>query len=103
MRTAEEKITIANEIYKQIGGRKFAVMTGSKNFYATDSGLQMDLSRNASGANKLRITLTPLDVYEMEFISLRAGKVTVKAKIEDVYGDMLESIFTEVTGLYTRL
>ncbi len=91
---------IASTILSQLGGNKFIAMTGSKNFVAIESGLTMKLTRNKISATWLRIKLTPMDDYTMEFIG-RTGKV--KKSFEGVYCDMLQDIFTDVTGLYTSL
>jgi len=112
-------MTVAATIFEQLGGNKFAVMTGSKNFMDGGHFLSMKLSRNKSGANHLRITLTASDDYTMEFIYVpsvkvirnkETGEFTVKnepiktmEKIEGVYCDQLQATFTEITGLYTRL
>ena len=37
---------IAKTILEQMGGRRFAVMTGSKDFIGLRNGLQMSLARN---------------------------------------------------------
>lgn len=94
---------VAKEILNQLGGNRFATMTGSKNFGAGEKTLSMKLTRNASGANYLIITLTPLDLYTMEFVSIRGAKRTVKKLVENVYNDMLPKMFEDATGLYTRL
>lgn len=93
----------AETILKQIGGRRFLMMTGSKNLIAGDNSLSMKLTRNQSGANYLRISLTSMDDYTMEFISIRGAKMTVKKELNGIYCDMLESMFKHVTGLNTRL
>eukprot|EP01049_Picozoa_sp_SAG25_P003291 SAG25_NODE_188_length_12354_cov_23.716116_13_plen_97_part_00 len=95
-------MNVAQTILSQLGGNRFAMMTGSKNFVAGQNTLSMKLSRNGSGGNYLRITLTPADVYKMEFISIRGMKMTTKKEFENVYCDQLQSIFTEATGLYTK-
>ena len=61
---------IAKTILEQIGGRRFAAMTGSKDFIDMGNGLRMSLARNKTH--------------------------------EGIYCDMLEEMFTMVTGLYTR-
>jgi hypothetical protein len=71
---------IANTILQQLGGHGFTVMTGSRNYINLGNGLQMSLARNKTSANRLKIILD-----------------------EGVYFDMLQQIFTDVTGLYTRL
>ena len=96
---------IAKTILSQLGGNKFIAMTGSKNLGAGENYLSMHLTRNAAKAKYLKITLDPSDTYTMEFYSMKTKtfeKVT-KAKFEGVYCDQLQSIFTEVTGLYTSL
>ena len=71
---------IANTILQQLGGHGFTVMTGGRNYINLGNGLQMSLARNKTSANRLKIILD-----------------------EGVYFDMLQQIFTDVTGLYTRL
>lgn len=109
---------IANEILNQLGGKRFIVMTGSKNFVANKNSLSMKLTNNKIKAKWLTITLDPSDTYVMEFkaekktLNKELSKVGVKfydtdivtlKTIEGVYNDMLQEIFTEVTGLYCKL
>ena len=108
-------MTVAQEIYRQLGGGRFAVMTGAKDFIGDKYSLRMSLPRNASKANRLEIKLTPMDTYTMRFyrytpmrIDYKRGKIH-EAKwtdiriLEDVYCDQLQELFTMVTGMYTRL
>lgn len=98
---------IAATILQQIGGRRFAAMTGSRDFIDLGGG-RMNLSRNKTSANRLTITLDKeTDTYRMRFYRMTVSKhFEVKTKdiavYEGVYCDMLEEIFTSVTGLYTR-
>ena len=98
---------IAATILQQIGGRRFAAMTGSRDFMDLGDG-RMNLSRNKTSANRLTITLDEeTDTYRMRFYRMTVGKhfeVRTKdiAVYEGVYCDMLEEVFTSVTGLYTR-
>ena len=110
-------MNIAETILSQLGGQKFIVMTGSKNFTHSNNGhtLNMKLARNGSKANHLKITLNAMDTYDMEFIKVslpkvnpktgefKEGKVVTVQKFTDVYCDQLQEMFTRVTGLYTRL
>lgn len=108
-------MTVANIIYNQLGGNKFVVMTGSKNFLDDGNTLRMALAKNASKANRLWITLEADDTYTMRFFKYTAPrystktytfsdeKITEVRTIKGVYCDMLQELFTEVTGLYTRL
>lgn len=99
---------IAKTILQQIGGRRFIVMTGSKDFMDMGNGLRMSLARNKTSANRLLITYDEgTDLYNMRFYRQCVTKhfdVTTKdiAVFEGIYFDMLESMFTEVTGLYTH-
>lgn len=117
------KIGDYREIITHLGGHRFLAMTGSKilHYGYDDSGyvfVMLKLTRNKSKANHLKIQLNGLDLYDMEFIKI--GKklnkeyalagikiyddtMEVITEYNDVYNDMLEDIFTSVTGLYTRL
>ena len=106
---------VANTIFEQLGGKKFVAMTGAKRIVAVEDGIQMRLAKNASKANHLEITLNALDLYDMKFTRFtdsRLDKKTcewVPAKNEeiavygDLYFDQLQTIFTAVTGMRTRL
>jgi hypothetical protein len=108
-------MNVANTILAQLGGSKFAAMTGSKNFLADGNTLRMTLSQNKSGANMLYITLDDMDTYEMRFIKYTKGcfnketfvyaddKITEIETFTGVYFDMLRKIFTDVTGMDTTL
>lgn len=105
-----DHLDVAKTILAQLGGTRFAVMTGAKNLTAGRDGLgsltmklPSDLTKNR--VTHIRITLTPADVYKLETIKVRGGrKPSVKtiATADDVYCDMLQDQFLELTGLYTR-
>lgn len=79
-------------------------MTGSKNFTDLGNGLLMSLAKNTTSANRLEIIYDEVtDLYNMRFYRKTfESKTKDIAKYEGVYFDMLEYIFTEETGLYTR-
>lgn len=59
-------MTIAETILEQLGGNKFVVMTGAKNFVKTDNSLKFFLPRRAgSKVNLVTITLEN-DLYILE-------------------------------------
>jgi len=96
-------------ILEQIGGRRFATMTGSKDFIDMGNGLRMSLARNKTSANRLDIIYDAgADLYNMRFYRRTFSKKTFECKTKDIethegiYCDMLEEMFTMVTGLYTR-
>lgn len=111
--------TTAETILQQLGGNKFVAMTGAKNFVALDNGIKFNIGRNASKANTVKITLNGLDLYDIEFIKFTPFKISVNHKTcavttreekteviatyNDYYDDMLQDLFTRVTGLYTHL
>lgn len=97
----------AETILNQLGGNRFIAMTGSKNFLNVGNGLRMNLTRNKSKAQFLKIELNGFDTYTMKFFSARRTESDIIIKdiqtIESVYADQLNSIFEEVTGLFTKL
>ena len=100
---------IAKTILEQIGGRRFAAMTGSKDFIDMGNGLRMSLARNKTSANRLDIIYDGgADLYNLRFYRRTFSKKTFESRTKDIethegiYCDMLEEMFTMVTGLYTR-
>lgn len=116
--TQTNRMTVANEILAQLGGNKFLVMTGAANLAADTNKLTMTIPTNKSKTKRVTITLNSMDTYDMEFIGItrkldkemaalgmkiyETAFFTV-AKYEGIYADMLQTIFTKVTGMYTRL
>lgn len=106
---------VAETILQQLGGNRFVMMTGSKNFISNGNSLIMTLTKNMSKANRLTVELKWDDTYTMTFAKVSNGKINNKTfewvepknvevkVIENVYFDMLQDLFTNVTGLYTRL
>lgn len=107
-------MSIASTILDQLGGNKFIVMTGSKNFISDGYTLRMSLAKNQTKANRLEITLTPDDLYTMRFYKYTAPRLSRKTwtfseeKIEEIkvcegiYNDMLQDVFTMITGMATH-
>jgi|TARA_B100001758_G_scaffold224387_1_gene215714 hypothetical protein len=93
----------AGEMLKQLGGNKFIAMTGAKNFALGPKGAGFKIGRNSKGINYVRIDLKSNDLYDMEFIQMRAGNLKVKSKVKGVYNDQLQKMFTKHTGMYTSL
>ena len=59
---------IAKTVLEQIGGRRFAAMTGSKDFIDMGNGLRMSLARNKTSANRLDIIYDAgADLYNIRF------------------------------------
>lgn len=94
--------TIAKTIIEQLGGSRFAVMTGAKRFTALENGVQFSISHAKDGINKVKVVLDPSDTYTVEFWHIWGGKASKVCEVSDVYCDMLQDIFKEKTGLYTH-
>lgn len=103
---------VAETILQQLGGNKFIVMTGAKNFIKSNNGntLGFKLPKNAKdGINYVEVTLAPTDTYILNFrkvaVNRKTGEVTNKMvrAYPMVYADQLREIFTRVTGLHTSL
>lgn len=96
---------VAETILAQLGGRKFQVMTGAKYFLGGADYLQFKLPSNFAkdGINCVKVTLTPEDLYDVRFMKVRGTSLKEMGTVESVYCDMLAQVFTERTGLDTRL
>ena len=97
-------MTVAKTILEQLGGNKFRVMTGAKNFGGTEDSLSMRIGRNSSNSNYLKITLNMMDTYDMKFCKLtRKFEEKSVTEYNNIYNDMLQDQFTAHTGMYTSL
>jgi len=95
---------VATEILRQLGGNKFIAMTGSKQFCADDDMLIFKIPGNLSKANRVRITLNSMDLYDVEFLKInRKFDIIIIKEYNNVYNEDLQDIFTSVTGLETHL
>lgn len=71
---------IAKTILEQIGGRRFAVMTGSKDFTDMGNGLRMSLARNKTSANRLDIIYDAgAGLYKCAFTARLSAKRPLRA------------------------
>ena len=105
MDTQEAK-RIAETILAQLGGHKFGVMTGARNYrFDTDGSLSFMLPGNR--INYVKITLNSLDLYDIDFRHTRRRRgfyeQTVISHHDNIYADMLRGIFEKETGLRTSL
>lgn len=91
---------IATEILNQLGGRRFLIMTGTKNLMTDgENTLRMTLAKNKINAKILTVTLNSMDTYDLKFIN---SKGVVVKELNGYYNDMLQDGFTTVTGIYTK-
>lgn len=97
-------MTVANTILEQLGGRRFIAMTGAKDFLGDKDLLAFRLPRGARGGiNKVRITLTPADLYDVQFYKMGSKSFTLLAQADNVDAAQLRQVFTRHTGLETSL
>jgi len=110
---ARDRVAVANTILQQLGGNIFMVMTGAHKLTAPDHyTLQFSLPGRSgfakSNINRVQIRLNPsLDLYDVEFSRVRKSGLqyvtTVVSQSTGVYAEDLGRVFTEATGLYTRM
>jgi hypothetical protein len=96
-------MTIAEIIAQQLGGRRFAMMTGAV-FLQQDAGNTLVVRfKGSNKTNILEIKYNSKDLYDMTFRKLRGTKLKTIETHNDVYSDQLQQIFEATTGLYTKL
>jgi hypothetical protein len=95
-------LEVAKTIVEQLGGRQFMAMTGVKSFVGNENGVSFRMPR-ANHINVVRITLTPMDVYEVTFLYVTIKGSKTIAVEQDVYAEDLQRLFTRHTGLDTHL
>ncbi|MCW8332035.1 hypothetical protein MD588_24900 [Photobacterium sp. SDRW27] len=103
-------LTVAKTILGQLGGNRFVAMTGAKQFVAIEApGLQFDLPKDScftkQAVCRVQVRLDPCDTYTVLAFSKKRGQLDFLevSRQSGVYCDMLEDVFTDMTGLLTRL
>jgi|APSaa5957512535_1039671.scaffolds.fasta_scaffold223787_1 hypothetical protein len=97
-------MTVAKTILEQLGGNKFRMMTGAKNFGGTENSLSMRIGRNKTSSNYLKITLNSMDTYDLHFSRVtKMGSERSVTEYNGVFNDMLTDMFTAHTGMHTSL
>lgn len=97
-----EGMQVANTIKKQLGN-KALVMIGAKNLAGGDKYLSFRIGRNSKGVNYVKITLTSMDLYDVEFGAIRGTNYKVKKEVKGIYADQLHKAIEDNTGMYTSL
>ena len=97
-------MSVAKTILSQLGGNKFAVMTGAKNFVDCGDALSMRIGRNKTSSNYLKVTLNSMDLYDMKFsrVSPKGGERSI-TEYNNIINDQLVKVFEKHTGMYTKL
>jgi hypothetical protein len=103
--TKTEALQCAEIIMQQLGGSRFAAMTGARDIGFMSSGaVTFKIGRNPRGMTHCKVSLDrSRDLYTMTFYSGRALKIRVAAQVEGVYADQLAEVFTLHTDLLTSL
>jgi hypothetical protein len=104
-------MSVAETILNQLGGNRFKVMTGAKDFIDDGNALEFSFptckAGTCKGVSRCRIELMPVDLYKVTFYKVRnfveTSIVTPFESRDYIYFNQLEDIFTECTGLYTSL
>ena len=100
-------VTVASTILEQLGGRRFAAMTGVKSFCDDGDGLIFKVPNarapNGKRVNYVHIKLNTSDLYDVIFSSVTMKSLTQEARVEGVYAENLQEVFTANTGLHTHL
>jgi hypothetical protein len=99
----QKRKVVAGHIIRQLGGYRFMSMVGFKNAVHTKDGVSFQIGKNSKKVNTVYVKLTPLDLYDVEFGWIRAGKYTVRSKFEMVSAYSLRPLFEAQTGMYTSL
>lgn len=98
---------IAQTILQQLGGKRFAVMTGAHTFTDDGDALTFRLPGKSGyvkdGINVVRVRLTAADDYEVEFFRHRGMTWEIVYKTDGIYCDQLREVFENHTGLRTSL
>lgn len=105
-------MSIATTILEQLGGNRFTVMTGAKNFcghgeareFHKLGGLSFKIGSGAKdGITHVRIFLMANDTYTVEFLRIRGTSCKTVAESFNVYADTLRETFTRNTGFEVSL
>jgi hypothetical protein len=95
-------LQVANTILAQLGGNKFLAMTGAKNLVGSDDTLSFRIPAS-NGINHVSVTLDCNDTYRVTFGKFAKLELRIVHTQGDVYADQLQTLFTDQTGLLTRL
>lgn len=104
--TKEDSKQCAMEIINQLGGPRFAAMTGATMFVHDHELDTPNVSFKFKGsriANHCKIVLDAMDTYTVTFYKITTEKFKVVKEWTGIYNDMLQDIFKQTTGLSTHL
>ncbi len=94
---------VAQTILQQLGGNKFLAMTGASNLLGSENGLSFKIGRNDRKITHVRVTLTAMDDYQLEFLTIRGTKIAPAGFAEGINADNIANVFSTKTGMATSL
>lgn len=99
---------VAKIILEQLGGSKFVAMTGAKSLMSSGDergalSFKLPARFAKDGINYVKVTLTNSDDYTMTFGKVHGLNYKVLRTHCGVYADNLREVFSEFTGLDTRI
>lgn len=97
-------MSVAKTILEQLGGNKFAAMTGAKNFVSDTNSLTFTIGKNAAKVNKVVVCYDRSnDEYNVGFYNVRGFEAKTIRNVDGVQADRLCAVVEDVTGLRTSL
>lgn len=98
-------LAVANTILEQLGGsRVLDLMIGVKHLRGTNKALDVRFkARSLKGINHIKITLTPMDEYHVEFYSVRGISVKQIEESDGIQAEGMIDYIERTTGLALRL
>lgn len=96
---------VSRTILDQLGGRRFLAMTGAKDLLGSSDALMFRLPSGFAkdGINMVKISLRQTDTYTVEALRLGLPESKIIERMDFVYVEDLQRIFTKLTGLDTHL
>lgn len=94
-------------ILSQLGGaRRLTAMIGAKDFLSDDDGKSLVFKfKGSRHANYVKITLTPADLYAVDFKRIKRGGIEAVdvGSFDGISADQLRELFEMTTGLYLSI
>jgi hypothetical protein len=97
-------MTVAQMILSQLGGNRFILMTGSKDFVGSENSLTFSFPKK-NKLNRMKIVLNEWDTYDIEFGLYSPSKFEYEVRViqKDLYAEALAPMFEKYTGMYTSI
>lgn len=98
-------MTVSKAILAQLGGTRFIAMTGAKSFVGDEDRLvfRVPATMVRGRGSHVKIILNASDLYDIKLMKFRDYEPKIIDTRENIFAADLQKIFTEMTGLDTRL